>query len=178
MNPEDNDEFDPNKTVPAIQSSTKERLLKALRGESIEKNNTRSIAHNEEKVTPHWGTAAFNDLKVLQIAVLDVPNLQLSFSFSEIEKIMIGRHGAAGAPLPDVDLGNLAIDATSVSRRHAVIQPDDQVIVIKDLASTNGTYVNGKRIQPNEPRILRNGDRVRLGNLWLQITFVSGTKNI
>src|SRR5919112_3110443 len=52
-----------------------------------------------------------------------------------------------------------------VSRRHAAIREDDGGIAIEDLGSTNGTFVNDRRIEGTES--LKDGDEVRLGNtVW------------
>jgi pSer/pThr/pTyr-binding forkhead associated (FHA) protein len=37
-----------------------------------------------------------------------------------------------------------------------------------DLGSANGTYVNGERLEPHVPRLLRQGDRLRLGRVVLE----------
>jgi pSer/pThr/pTyr-binding forkhead associated (FHA) protein len=42
-----------------------------------------------------------------------------------------------------------------------------------DLDSANGTFVNGKRLQPKEEQPLGNGDVVALGSLKIQILFKS-----
>ena len=54
------------------------------------------------------------------------------------------------------------IDANSVSRRHARIIVNADLVTIEDLASTNGTRVNGMRIK--DPTPLPNGSRIYLGN--------------
>jgi hypothetical protein len=55
-----------------------------------------------------------------------------------------------------------------VSRQHAVIYPsNDNSWKIKDLGSTNGTYINGERIQ-SEPIKLNRGDIINIGR---QISF-------
>jgi predicted component of type VI protein secretion system len=52
-----------------------------------------------------------------------------------------------------------------VSRRHAAIRDQGGSLAIEDLGSTNGTFVNGKRIEV--VTVLSNGDTVRLGNtVW------------
>lgn len=52
-----------------------------------------------------------------------------------------------------------------VSRRHAVVREADSAPAIEDLASSNGTFVNGKRIA--ELTALQPGDEIRFGNtLW------------
>jgi pSer/pThr/pTyr-binding forkhead associated (FHA) protein len=52
-----------------------------------------------------------------------------------------------------------------VSRRHAAIQVIRGEVSIEDLGSTNGTYVNGDRI--DERRQLGNGDEVKIGSIVL-----------
>jgi subtilisin family serine protease len=54
-------------------------------------------------------------------------------------------------------------DDDQVSRRHAVIAWDGQRCSVTDLASSNGTFVNGNRIPPHTPYPLHSGDRLRLG---------------
>jgi predicted component of type VI protein secretion system len=52
-----------------------------------------------------------------------------------------------------------------VSRNHAAIRDQGGSLAIEDLNSTNGTFVNGKRIEA--VTVLRDGDTVRLGNtVW------------
>ena len=52
-------------------------------------------------------------------------------------------------------------DDTAVSKWHARMHCDGTVATIEDLASTNGTFVNGQRIETPTP--LRRGDRIGLG---------------
>lgn len=55
-------------------------------------------------------------------------------------------------------------DATAVSKRHALFAQDHQRWTLTDLGSTNGTFINRKTLQANEPQLLRPLDRVQLGN--------------
>jgi hypothetical protein len=49
-----------------------------------------------------------------------------------------------------------------VSRRHALVQPQKQYeFWLLDLGSSNGTYVNGRRI--SQPVLLRHGDQIEIG---------------
>ncbi len=61
-----------------------------------------------------------------------------------------------------------------VSRTHAALRQGDEMIFIVDLGSTNGTFLNEQQLAPHQPRVLRSGDQVRLGQLVLHIYF-SGT---
>jgi pSer/pThr/pTyr-binding forkhead associated (FHA) protein len=57
---------------------------------------------------------------------------------------------------------DIVIADASVSRRHASIVPQDGGFALRDLASQNGTYLRGQRIEDTRP--LANGDDVRLGD--------------
>ena len=56
--------------------------------------------------------------------------------------------------------GQLGQDA-EISRRHARIARSNGSFVVEDLGSTNGTFVNGRRI--SKPEILSPGDRIQVG---------------
>ena len=54
---------------------------------------------------------------------------------------------------------DLVLDDKRVSRAHAAIRVDGPQVVVEDLGSTNGTWVNGVRIKT--PTVLSHGDEVR-----------------
>ncbi len=58
---------------------------------------------------------------------------------------------------------DLQIDTLKVSRFHAELRLSDGVLEVVDLGSTNGTFVNGERLAPREPRALNPGDEVCFG---------------
>jgi pSer/pThr/pTyr-binding forkhead associated (FHA) protein len=66
--------------------------------------------------------------------------------------------------LPECDL---MIDDGLVSRMHARISIRDEVVVVEDLHSTNGVYVNGTRI--THSALLREGDRLLLGTTEISL---------
>ncbi|KAA5808457.1 FHA domain-containing protein [Thermoanaerobacterium thermosaccharolyticum] len=57
---------------------------------------------------------------------------------------------------------DIVVDNPYVSSKHAMIRKKGKKFVIQDLNSTNGTYVNGKRVK-NIARI-KNNDVIKLGN--------------
>jgi pSer/pThr/pTyr-binding forkhead associated (FHA) protein len=61
--------------------------------------------------------------------------------------------------------GNDIVIATDpyISGAHAMIQCDDNGVSITDVGSTNGTTVNGVRLQPNARQLLVDGDEVTFG---------------
>ncbi len=52
---------------------------------------------------------------------------------------------------------DICIDSKMISKKHAEISPGDGVLELKDLGSTNGTFVNGTRVQAT---FLKSGDRL------------------
>jgi diguanylate cyclase (GGDEF)-like protein len=60
---------------------------------------------------------------------------------------------------------NLQIDHESVSRRHARIVLTDSGVLLSDLGSTNGTYVND---EPVQERSLAHGDLIKVGRSILK----------
>lgn len=85
-------------------------------------------------------------------------------------EMVLGRR-TEGQPPPALDLTRFNGHMLGVSRRHAVIRFEDDTCTIEDLASVNGTWVNENRIAAGEPRELRGGEQVRLGNLIMFIYF-------
>src|ERR1700730_9922373 len=58
------------------------------------------------------------------------------------------------------------VDRALVSRLHCRLEAVDDHLEVIDLSSTNGTYVNGKRIERSQ---LTNGDRLRVGRVELTV---------
>jgi pSer/pThr/pTyr-binding forkhead associated (FHA) protein len=58
------------------------------------------------------------------------------------------------------------VDAALVSRLHCRLTAGDSTVEVLDLSSTNGTFVNDKRI---ENATLSSGDRLRVGRVELTI---------
>jgi pSer/pThr/pTyr-binding forkhead associated (FHA) protein len=59
-------------------------------------------------------------------------------------------------------------DDTFVSQVHARVFPRNGRLWVEDLGSTNGTYVNGKRI--TEATRVRRGDQVQFGQTLVEVT--------
>jgi pSer/pThr/pTyr-binding forkhead associated (FHA) protein len=67
------------------------------------------------------------------------------------------------------NLGPFRAYTHGVSRLHAVIRRGVNNVLVSDLESANGTFVNGQRLPANEERSLSHGDVVSLGGLKIQI---------
>ena len=53
---------------------------------------------------------------------------------------------------------------SAISRSHCMVLQKNGVNYLKDLNSTNGTYVDGKKLTSGEEVLLKNGSVVRLGD--------------
>ena len=83
---------------------------------------------------------------------------------------LIGRVLPLDASIGEIFIGRtpdnaLVLDDGSVSRRHASLTHGDEGWTLRDLGSTNGTFVNGVRVRE---ALLRDGDRLRVGGVILQ----------
>jgi len=78
-------------------------------------------------------------------------------------RIVIGRGDGCEIRLPD----------PSVSHRHASIRQRGSDYVVVDEGSTNGTFVGPVRLSPQAPRVVRSGELVRIGRIWLELTIES-----
>jgi pSer/pThr/pTyr-binding forkhead associated (FHA) protein len=85
------------------------------------------------------------------------------------ENYTLGRSAGNQAIVPDVDLDTYGAQDQGISRLHAEIRLDETGIHVVDLDSVNGTLINGKRIEPQEPKEIRNKDIIQLGNMQLQV---------
>jgi hypothetical protein len=85
--------------------------------------------------------------------------------------VLIGRASAADNVYPDVDLSQF--DANNyVSRRHAFILRRQGALVLEDLESVNGTFVNTvTQIAPHVLVPLRDGDELTFGRTRCTIQF-------
>jgi hypothetical protein len=85
----------------------------------------------------------------------------------------LGRISEGQPIMPDIDLSPYQAYAAGVSRLHGVIKRIGNNIVLVDLGSANGTYINGKRLPANGEQTLNHGDIVALGKLKMQILLKS-----
>jgi hypothetical protein len=70
----------------------------------------------------------------------------------------------------DIDLdGQEPVERTWTSRHHAVLTWDRGMLVIEDLNSLNGTFVNRARIHPGHRQALHPGDVVQIGTVQMRV---------
>src|SRR6266536_4672064 len=93
-----------------------------------------------------------------RLVVVKSPELDEGMDFElNSAQLTIGRGGQNDIALPEDDYA---------SARHARFEPRQDGVWIQDLGSTNGTYLNGARLE--RPRRLTPGDIVRVGDTDLR----------
>ena len=85
---------------------------------------------------------------------------------------VLGRTDPMSAFRPDLDYAPYGAMRHGVSRRHALIRPGDHTLYLIDQNSTDGTWVNGQRLQPGRDFPLSDGDIIELGALRMTLRIV------
>ena len=88
------------------------------------------------------------------------------------KRLILGRH-RVDETADFLDLSEFNADEHGVSRQHCTLERQDNRLVVTDLGSSNGTYLNGHRLTPRQGYILTHGDRLILGSLHLTVTFTT-----
>lgn len=92
--------------------------------------------------------------------------------FAVMPQIVLGRFEGQGKKNNHLDLTDYGAVNRGVSRVHCQLEFIDGTIIVTDLGSTNGTFVGGIRLEPEQPQELQRGQELIVGRLPIQI--VSG----
>ncbi|MBN1312137.1 MAG: FHA domain-containing protein [Anaerolineae bacterium] len=88
-----------------------------------------------------------------------------------VERITLGRQAEDAGTAISIDLTPYGGEQSGVSRRHAVILVSQDMYLLQDLGSTNGTRLNAVNMLPNSSQVLRSGDMIQLGLIRIQVVF-------
>jgi pSer/pThr/pTyr-binding forkhead associated (FHA) protein len=99
-------------------------------------------------------------------------------------KVLSGNHEGKLIPIKDEkffigrgDDCQLRPKSESVSRRHCALVQKDGRLLLMDLKSRNGTYVNDKQLSHDKAKILKSGDRLKVGQLEFEVVIEIGIAN-
>lgn len=112
-----------------------------------------------------WGNAFLGKRAQLSLKVEGHNDAPVQVTIKD--QIVLGRVSQNSDETPDLDLAPFNAAQLGVSRRHAVITKEGNMLKVADLSSMNGTYLNGMQLRSNQPRVLRTGDKLNLGQLVL-----------
>jgi len=93
----------------------------------------------------------------VELRVIAGPDAGLSVPLDD--EVVLGRDTTLTHPLADLE----------VSRHHARVAMRDGQLQVEDLGSTNGTFVNGQRVQA--PLLLSGGDKITVGDTVVELVW-------
>ncbi len=120
---------------------------------------------------PLWSSSKLGAQQVVRFELPDV-NVSRAFMMEDRDCVRIGRYVPGEMDMPEIDLAVYPVASQGISRRHVMICREQRMLTVRDMDSTNGTYLNGQRLVPLEARVLRDGDELTLGYLKMKIHFV------
>jgi hypothetical protein len=112
----------------------------------------RAVGQQERSAPEHAATAVFS--------VID----PAKSSFAVGERVAIGTYVTIGR----ASANTLVFEDDFTSSRHAEIALDGNRWIVRDLSSTNGTYLNGHRVKGQAH--IRDGDELGFGNVVVEFT--------
>lgn len=137
-------------------------------GDGLETTRLDPESHDMFEARMTWGTARFGEGSSILIRLRDVAE---PIVIEPAEEMVIGRVDPGAPESPGIDLAPFGAAELGVSRRHGIIRRGEDTLTLSDLGSTNGTFLNGQRLIPHQPRVLRDGDEIRMGHLVFNIYF-------
>ncbi|MDP9152475.1 MAG: FHA domain-containing protein, partial [Myxococcota bacterium] len=96
----------------------------------------------------------------ITVIVRSATRTDARLTFDGTQRVVIGRGSSCDVRLPDA----------SVSHRHAHLRAQGADFLLFDEGSTNGTFVGEVLVAPRTSRLVRSGDLVRVGRVWLELS--------
>lgn len=147
----------------ALGSSMRQQMIEAMQRQGLD---IPAISEEDETSSIMVGS-------VIHLASLDLDRAVL---LTPGRNCILGRRDSSGQK-PDVDLSLWAGAQGGISRQHAELrQGDDGAVYLRDLGSTNGSYINGQRLVANRDYRVESGAELQFGNLMLTINFGTETR--
>jgi hypothetical protein len=121
------------------------------------------VTETSDAVPPTW----FGPTSKL---VLSISGASQPFETLVYNVLTLGRYTPEDT-LVDIDLSAYQADVYGVSRLHASIKRHNNSLTLTDMQSKNHTFLNENELKDSEVCPLKSGDKIRLGNLGISITF-------
>lgn len=153
--------------APLLDSSYKDEETRPYTDSTIHRNETMTLQGKEYR----------RDLLGIEAYLVPVPHPHVQVNVTEIalsqasstNVVSIGRQAGASWQL----------EHSSISRLHATITCTDGEYVLRDVGSSNGTFVNGSRLARQRACMLGHQDQVRFGDVRFRFELrQSSTTNI
>jgi len=126
--------------------SIEENILEAVREQSLEEEDAIKIGESN----------------TIQVLIAGQPRM---LEFINSDTLTLGREYMYHTVTDMLDLDDYDAVNAGVSRSHCRLTFKWGQLFVTDLDSTNGTYIDDKRLQPFQPYIIKSGAILRLGKL-------------
>ncbi len=155
------------KPVSAMRRSS--RAMKKIMTLGLTGLNPNSAARYDRAAEVRWfSPMAPRPIKMWRLAVSSGPDQGKSIVFRDVpgiastHQIKIGR---------DSGWADLSLERSKkASGQHCVIQiAKGNQLYLRDLGSSNGTFIGGRQIRPEKPTRLGMNSRFRVGDVWISI---------
>lgn len=175
----------PKLIVPELPDEIEYIILKAMQKDPADRYQT--IEHFLNDLSSFSQTIRTAKLPTAKLSLTDTHTTpppeaqydsQISLHFVDTGQILnlergseytIGRRYKQQPIIPDIDLTPFNAYEWGISRLHAKILVGVNEVKITDLGSSNGTWLNGKKIPTDLPSTLRHSDVFYLGKLRIQV---------
>lgn len=104
-------------------------------------------------------------------------HVRITLVFDLNGSIMFGRSSIALGSMPIVDLSPFNAQELGVSRHHLMMTRNEDHIAVTDNNSSNGSFLNDQRLEPQVSYPVHHGDKIGLGLLTMQIHFITDPFN-
>jgi pSer/pThr/pTyr-binding forkhead associated (FHA) protein len=169
----DQDDTDQNNTTPDYLRPVPR--LKPLGSKTTRRIGTNPIESSPPPEHPRTATgplAGKSKAEEVRPCWLTVNNSRRHISLPNSGELVLGRFDPHLGLPPDIDLAYEDAESHTVSRRHARIVGFNGRYTIEDLGSSNGVFLNGRRLSAGPSPELRPGDQVKIGNIDLTYDIV------
>lgn len=144
--------------------------LEALHATGADLLRTIRVQDGVTERVPRRGTPVFEATMLLSLELIQDES-PVVLRLPQQRPLVFGRDDPESGQRPDIDLVPYGAYHQGVSRHHAAIELMGKRLMVRDLSSVNGTFLNGVRLDPHDPHQVRDGDAVRMGNLTVNIYF-------
>lgn len=164
----------PRSVKPDIPEAVERVILKALAKHP--RDRQAGVSELVRAFRDAWlpaGQAELEDISSTTMELMEVASLLAengrSFALAE-DRAVLGRNSATKNIQNEIDLSELDVKKI-ISRRHAVIERENNEYMLRDLDSRNGTFVNGQRLSSAQTHRLASGDVIEFGSGGVKLTF-------
>jgi hypothetical protein len=127
---------------------------------------TKQLDTDEDRLTAGSENLSADHVVLLHFAGYDEP-LALQID----QQIILGRTSENSEGIISINLEGYGAVEHGVSRQHAALIRDEHQLFVRDMGSTNHTFLNGEKLAGEREYAVRDGDEISLGRLALKVFF-------